>query len=52
MRWEIRMELWGAILKAVAYLVVYFYEEILFGLGEWAWHKLKHGNDPKPEKTN
>ena len=52
MRWENRMELWGAILKALVYLVVYFYEEILFGLGEWAAHKLKGGNNPKPGKTN
>ncbi len=46
------MEFWGAILKAVVYLVVYFYEEILWGLGEWIWHKLKDWNDPKPKKTH
>ena len=46
------MDFWTGILKTVVYLVVFFYEEILLVLGEWAWHKLKDGNDPKPEKTN
>ena len=44
------MEFWGAILKAVVYLVVYFYEINFLEPGAWAWHKLKDGYDPKPGK--
>ena len=46
------MEFWGAILKAVVCLIVYFYEIIFLEPGAWAWHKLKLGSDPKPEKTH
>ena len=46
------MEFWGVVLKAVVSLIVYCWDEILFGLIEWAWHKLKDGKDPKPEQPN
>lgn len=46
------MEFWGAVLKGLVSLLVFFWEEILFGLIEWARHQLKDGNDPKTKKTH
>lgn len=50
------MEFWGAILKAVVYVVVSCYEFILHivmdFIAAWLRHKWWARNDPKPEKTN
>ena len=50
------MEFWGAILKAVVYVVVNCYEFILHIIMDliaaWRRHKWWDRNDPKPRKTN